>query len=313
MIFVLMTSPLSFAGEDPAKFPSRSISMIITYNSGSTTDLSARKLADVASKILGRPIVPENRPGGGGVIATNDVARAEPDGYTIGALTNGMVVSAPHFMRVPYKPKEDFSWILSYCEQSIAFCVLPNARWKTLRDYIEEARKSPGKVTYASSGSKLGPNVNIEIMAAAEKVTLTHVPTSGGSEVISLLMGGHVDASASLAPCRFLPEKKVRALAVITDKRMESAPGIPTLREFGYPAEYPPMWMGIFAPKGIDPRILKKLTDAFKKAYEDPSFQQVLSNFQLTPIYSDPESTKQMVSKQYDIVEKLSKKYGLKM
>src|SRR4030042_219873 len=190
----VLTNPCSGA-EDPAKFPSRPITMIIHFNPGGTSDLSGRKLADLAGKFLGQPIVCEDKAGGAGVIAINAVAKAEPDGYTVGTVTYSPTVFAPHFRPVPYNVKGDFTWIMQYAELPQPFCVLSNARWKTLKEFIEEGRKNPGKLTYTTPGPKSGMHVLMEEIALAENVKLIHVPTAAGSEAVTQLLGGHVDAS----------------------------------------------------------------------------------------------------------------------
>ncbi len=311
---ILVLVPVfSSAAEDPVKFPSKPISMIVTFNPGSSTDLTARKLAETAGRILGKPIVIEDRPGGAGVIGTNDVVKADPDGYTIGAVTYSAPVVTPHLTKVPYNTKEDFSWILIYAELSVPFVVLPNAPWKTFKEYIEDARRTPGKLTYATPGAKGGPNIIVEQVAALENVKLSHIPTSGGSEVVSFVLGGHVDAAMAIALSPHLRTKKVRALFIGSENRIDAAPDVPTLHEMGYKVEFPVQWTGLCAPKGISPLIFKKLTEAFKKAYADPSFQQLVKKFELTPMYKDPESARQMINRDFDIMGKIAKKFDLKM
>lgn len=311
MIFIVTASNVSFAAEDPAKFPSKPISMLINFNPGSSTDLTSRKLADLASKILGKPIVPENRPGGAGVIATNDVATAAPDGYTIGGGTSSATVVAPHFQKVPYNTKEDFSWIMIHTEQSQPFCVLSNARWKNFKEFIEEARKNPDKLKAGTAGVGGAPHIIIEQVFASEKVKITHVPTSGGSEVVTFLLGGHVDSAMALALNPHVKTKKLRALAIGSERRMDIVPDIPTFEELGYKIEAPLQWVGIFAPRNIPPAILKKLNDAFKKASDDPSFKELLNTLVLTPMYKDPESARQLINKDFDTMARLSKTFKI--
>lgn len=314
-IFVYMAIVLStlstpaMSAEDPAKFPSKPITMIIHFAVGGSTDLTGRKLADTAGKILGQPIVAESKVGGAGVIGLNGVAKANPDGYTIGTFSYSASVIAPHLRSVPYNVKQDFSYILQYAEYPQAFCVLANARWKTFKEFIEDARKNPDKLTYATAGAKSGQHILMEQVGLAENVKITHVPTQGGSEVVSQQLGGHVDGSlaAELAP--HVLSGKVRALAVAGEKRLESMPNIPTFTELGYKLESP-LWLGLSAPKGVDPRIVKKLHDAFKKAYEDPSFQELCTTLVMTPIYRDSDAFKELVKRDFDAQAKILKKLG---
>ncbi len=310
MAIVLGTlSPPALGAEDPAKFPSKPITLIIHFAVGGSTDLTGRKLADTASKILGQPIITENKVGGAGVIGLNAVAKANPDGYTIGTFSYSASVIAPHLRSVPYNVKQDFSYILQYAEYPQAFCVLANARWKTFKEFIEDARKNPDKLNYATAGAKSGQHILMEQIALAENVKITHVPTQGGSEVVSQQLGGHVDGSlaAELAP--HVLSGKVRALAVAGEKRLESMPTIPTFAELGYKLESP-LWLGLCAPKGVDPRIIKKLHDAFKKAYEDPSFRELCTTLVMTPIYRDSDAFEKLVKRDFDSQAIILKKLG---
>jgi tripartite-type tricarboxylate transporter receptor subunit TctC len=311
ILFVSFITPCA-AAEDPAKFPSRPISMLIAFNPGSSTDLTGRKLADLAGKILGQPIVAENNPGGAGVIAVNTVAKAPPDGYTIGAVTSSATVVAPHFRSVPYKTTEDFTFLILYLEQALPFGVRSDARWKTYRDFMEEARKNPGKLTYAHSGPGSSTHIIMEQAAMAENVKLTDVPTSQGAETVSYILGGHVDSAIAQILGLHIRAGKVRGLAVAAEKRMSACPDVPTFYELlGNKVQSPLLWNGLIGPKGMDPRILKKLSDAFKKAYEDPSFQALLVKLEQTPMYKDPESFRQQVVKDFDLQGKIAKQIGL--
>jgi tripartite-type tricarboxylate transporter receptor subunit TctC len=308
--FMLITIPSSSGGaENPANYPSKPITLIIHFSVGGTTDLTARKLADTASRILGQPIVAENKLGGAGVIGLNAVAKANPDGYTIGTFSYSASVIVPHLRSVPYNVKQDFSYILQYAEYPQAFCVLANARWKTFKEFIEDARKNPDKLNYATAGAKSGQHILMEQIALAENVKITHVPTQGGAEVVSQQLGGHVDGSfaAELAP--HVLSGKVRALAVAGEKRLQSMPNIPTFAELGYKLESP-LWLGLVTPKGVDPRIVKKLHDAFKKAYEDPPFGELCTTLVMTPIYRDSDAFKELVKRDFDAQAIIMKKLG---
>ena len=311
VISIVTASSVSFAAEDPAKFPSRPISLIVNFNPGSSTDLTSRKLGDLASKFLGKPIVPENRPGGAGVIGANDVAKAAPDGYTIGGGTSSAIVFAPFAQKVSYNPKEDFSWIILHTEQSQGLCVLSNARWKTFKEFIEDARKNPGKLKVGITGVGGASHLLLQQVFASEKVEVDYVPTSGGGELVAFLLGGHVDAGIGLALNIHVKSKKLHALALNSERRMDICPDAPIFKELGYKIDVPVQWLGIYGPRNIPPAILKKLSDAFKKASEDPSFKELLNTLILTPMYEGPESARQLVNKDFDTMARLSKTFKI--
>jgi len=304
--FVILVNPCAGA-EDPAKFPSRPITMIIQWGAGGVADISGRKLADLASKILGQPIVVENKPGGGGVTGMSIVARAEPDGYTIGTVTNSPSVIIPHMRPVPYKTKEDFTWIMQYGEFDHIFCVQAESPWKTFKGFIEDARKNPGKMKFAPHGVLSAQHIAMEYVFLQEKVKISFVPVGGGAEANSLLLGGHVDAVDSATLFSHIKSGRIRGLmAVLSEKRIPDFPDIPTHRELGYDIDFP-NWGGVYAPKDLDPRILKKLCEAFKKAHEDPSYRPLLASMYISPIFRDAESFKVKVFNDFDTTGKVLK------
>lgn len=296
--------------ENPDQYPSKPITMIVQWSPGGSTDLSGRKLADLAGKILGQPIVVENKPGAGGIIGTAVVAKASPDGYTIGTVQYSATTFIPHLRAVPYKPKEDFTWIMIYGEYTFIFSVRSESPWQTFKEFIEEARKVPGKMNYATHGPQTVQQVFLEQIFLKEKVKLNHVPVGGALEVVQQLLGSHIDAgmSADLAP--LVEAGKLRGLGLQGEKRLETLPAVPTFYEMGYKQESP-LWLGLFAPKGLDPRILKKLQDAFKKAYQDPSFRDLCAKLYLRPIFQDSESFKATVFRDFDNQGKILKELGL--
>ncbi len=305
-----LVKPCSSA-EDPAKYPSRPITFIVQWAPGGTTDLSARKISDLASKILGQPIIVENKVGGSGITGANAVAKSEPDGYTIGVVSYSSTVILPHIRSVPYDTKKDFTWIMQYGEYSHIFCVLANSPWRTFKEFIEEARKNPGKLKYAPPGPLSGQHVFMESVFSKEKVKVTFVPVGGGSEADIQLLGGHIDAAVSPSLFSHIKSGKVRGLmGVQMEKRLEEFPDIPTHYEMGYGIESP-NWVGIYAPKGLDPRISKKLFDAYKKAHEDPSFKEMMAKMYMPMTFRDSESFRVKVLEDFDAQGRVLKELGL--
>jgi tripartite-type tricarboxylate transporter receptor subunit TctC len=311
IVFAIFVYPLNpcLAGEDPAKFPSKPITMIVPWPPGGTADLSTRKIADSASKILGQPIVIANKGGGAGVIGINAIAKADADGYTIGNITHSPVVMIPHLRSVPYNTKEDFTFIMQFAEFMYAFCVLSDSPWKTFKDFIEEARKRSGKLTYCTPGPLSVCHVFLEQVALVENVKLNHLPVQGDAEMVSQHLGGHVDGSLGAPLIPYIPTGKVRGLAVMSEKRLGVIPDVPTFPELGYKIDYS-ILCGLVAPKGLDPRVVRKLNESFKKGYEDPSFKEFLATLGMTPVYKDSESFKAMVLKDYDRLGTALKKLG---
>jgi tripartite-type tricarboxylate transporter receptor subunit TctC len=306
MVFV---SPCGSA-EDPAKFPSKPITLIVPYGAGGAGDLSARKLADLASRILGQPIVVECRTGGGGVIGTTAIAKAPADGYTVGIVAGGPILFIPLLRSVPYRPKDDFTYFMEYTSMSYIFSVRPDSRWKTLKDFIEDARRNPGKLSYAVTGPGGLNQIFMEQVFSAEKVKVNCVPTAGGTEAAIQTLGGHVDGTVSSETAPHVAAGKLRGLAVQGEKRLGGFPEIPTFLELGYKVDSF-SWIALIGPKDLEPRIFKKLWDAFKKAHEDPSFKEFCATIYLEPTFKDSETFKTVLFKVIDEQRIILKELGL--
>ena len=231
-----------------AQFPSKPITLIIPWAPGGSTDLSGRKLADLTGKILGQPMVIENKPGASGVIGINAVAKAAPDGYTIGAMTYSANVIIPHLRSVPYDTKKDFSFIMQYCEAPMIFSVLIDSPWKTFMEFVEEARKNPGKMKYSTPGPLGGQHIFMEHVFCLEEVKVNHIPVGGGYGGNSTAIRGPFGWGDNAGFCPPHPIGKSRGLAVQPEKRMKAVPDIPTFLELGYKVESP-NYTGICAPK----------------------------------------------------------------
>ena len=298
VLFVLVVSPC-LAAEDPAKFPSKPITMIITFGVGGDLDLTNRMMVELASKHLGQKIVCENKPGGGGGLGSTMIAKAAPDGYTIGTASYGPMVYRPIIWGTDYKPKEDFTFLTGYGEFTFGFCVNADSPYKTFKDFVDAARKDPGYITYTSTGHLSGQHVFMEQVFAQEKVRVTHVPGKGGQEPNIMVMGGHVDGAIDSDILGSVLDGKCRMLVSQSFKRNPLFPDVPTFYELGYNYE-PVLWLGILGPKGMDPRIVKKYEDAFKKAFDDPAYKKLAKDLRVTEVYRNSKEFTEKVNEDID-------------
>ncbi len=296
--------------EDPAQFPSKPITLICPWAAGGIGDLSSRMMADVAGKILGQTILVENKAGGAGVIGINAVAKAVPDGYTIGLMTYSANVIIPHLRSVPYDTKKDYTFIMQYCEAPMIFSVLKESPWKTFKEFVEEARKNPGKMKYSTPGPLSGQHIFMEQVFSVEKAKLTHIPVGGGIEATRQLLGGHIEGALTPDFIPYILEGKVRGLGVQPKIRIKAVPDIPTFLELGYKIESP-LWMGFAGPKGLHPIVLRKLFEACKKGYEDPAFQEFMAKMNWPTVFRDSEAFKEIVFRDFDIQGRVLKEMGL--
>jgi tripartite-type tricarboxylate transporter receptor subunit TctC len=307
MVLVVMLVSPCISAEDPEKFPSKPIEYVVVWSPGGNTDLSSRKLCDLAGRFLGQKIVVVNKAGGGGSIGTSVLARAKPDGYTMGSASISPLIFGSQLRKVPYHPKRDFTFIGNYLEATAYLAVLADAPWKTFKDFVEDAKRNPGKLTYSSPGPTTVYYFCMETILSMAGVKVSHVPGKGGQDAVMLGLGGHTKSVFTPEVIPQIRAGKMRGLAVLAKKRRKEFPNVPTFDELGYAgAMY--IWSGIGAPKGLDPRIRKKLYDAFEKAFKDPSFQEFMDKLGLGAVWMDSLSFEAMVYRDFDSVAKILKR-----
>ena len=306
--FVNGFSGSAFAQE---KYPAKPINFVIGYPAGGTTDVCARPLVMAASKILGQPIVVLNKPGGGSAVAVASLKLEKPDGYTIGILPSGAVLSQ-HMRTVPYDSAKDFTPIMQYAVYLYGLVVRTDAPWKTFKEFIEYAKENPGKVRYSTAGPGTPQHLVMERLALKEKIKWTHIPFQGGGPAITALLGGHVEASSQTTEWKVHVESgRLRLLAVYGEKRMADFPSVPTLLDLGYGISAASL-ISIVGPKGLSPQIVGTLHGAFKKAMEDPDFLKVSKQMDQPPLYRSPEDLAKHLVKMNEEVGGLINSLGLR-
>jgi len=270
------------------KYPTKPINFLIGFPAGGTTDVCARPLVAAASKILGQPIMILNKPGGASSVAVATLRNEKPDGYTIGIVGSGALLSQ-HMRKVPYDTARDFTPIMQYAVYLYGLVVLPDSPWNTFKEFIDYAKANPGKIRYSTAGPGSPQHLVMERLALKEKIKWTHIPFEGGAPAVSALLGGHVEASSQTTEWKKQVEAgRLRLLAVYGEKRMMDFPDAPTLLELGYGIVAPSL-ICIAGPKGLSPQIVETLHGAFKKAMEDPDFIKVSRQVDQPSIYRGPE------------------------
>jgi tripartite-type tricarboxylate transporter receptor subunit TctC len=302
-----------FPGSAPAqeKYPTKPINFVIGYPAGGTTDVCARPLVMAASKILGQPIVVLNKPGGGSAVAVASLKIEKPDGYTIGVLPSGAVLSQ-HMRQVPYDSVKDFTPIMQYAEYLIGLAVRSDSPWKTFKEFIDYAKANPGKVRYSTAGSGTPQHLVMERLALKEKIKWTHIPFQGGGPAVTAVLGGHVEAVSQTTEWKAHVESgRLRLLAVYEEKRMADFPNVPTLLDLGYDITAASL-ISIVGPKGLSPHIVGTLHGAFKKAMEDPDFIKVSRQVDQPSLYRGPADLAKHLVKMNEEVGGLIKSLGLR-
>jgi tripartite-type tricarboxylate transporter receptor subunit TctC len=260
-----------------ASFPERPLVLIDPATAGSSTDYFLRPLAEEMSKLLGQPVIVENKPGAGGSLAAEYVARAKPDGYTLGLAAVSTHAANPALNRsLRYDPIKDFAPITMMVTLPSATVVRADSTIRTLTDLIETARSKPGAVSFASPGVGSAGHVLMEQFANLVGVKFLHVPYRGSSGILSDLIGGQITVASDNIPA-LLPHISsgvLRPLVVRNLVRLSQLPEVPTFKELGFEELSYPLWFGLVAPAGTPDELISRLNSVAQAAMRKPSFQQ---------------------------------------
>ncbi len=268
-------------------YPSRPITMIVPFPPGGVADIVGRPVADAMTRALGSPVVVENKAGAGGGIGMSYVAKAKPDGYTVlMALSSISILPEADKItgRAPMYQFKDFVPIARFTADPTVLAVRADGPWKTLAEFVADAKKRPGAITYGSSGNYGTMHIPMEMLAASAGVKLLHVPFTGAGPAVVALLGGQVDAVSSgpSTVVQHVKAGKLRVLASWGDKRLASLPDVPTLTESGYPVVFT-QWTALFAPAGTPAAAISRLRDAARATVADPKFVATMATVE-TPI-----------------------------
>jgi len=270
-----------------------------------------RALAEPSAKALGQPIVIENKPGGSGTVGPAAMAAtAKPDGYTIAQIPTS-IFRFPFIQKVTWDPLKDFSYVVHVSGYVFGVVVKADSPWKTWQEFIAYARANPGKVTYASRGAGTSLHITMETIAKRDGIKWTQVPFKGSAEAVPAVLGGHVTAavdSTSWGPQ--VDAGDLRLLVTWGNQRTKRWPNAPTLKELGYGivSNSP---FGFAGPKGMDPKVVKMLHDAFRKGLEDPGFVKTLEKLDMEPFYLNTGDYEKFVRQQVAEMKEQAETFGL--
>jgi tripartite-type tricarboxylate transporter receptor subunit TctC len=279
---------LTLAAEAQEAYPSRPITVVAPFPPGGVADLTARPVAAAMEKVLKNPVAVVNKTGAAGAVGMQFVATSKPDGYTLLlALSSISIIPEADkiFGRPPAFTVDQFAPIALISADPTILVVRAESPWKTVAEFIEDARKRPGQISYSSSGIYGTLHMAMELLSHAAGVKLRHIPTTGAGPALNAILGGHVDALAS-GPAVILPHikaGKLRALAGWGDKRVAALPEVPTFRELGFPDAEFYIWAGLFAPRGTPEPVLARLREATRAAVAEPEFKAAMDKLE-TPI-----------------------------
>jgi tripartite-type tricarboxylate transporter receptor subunit TctC len=290
-IVLLSTLVLTFAGSVAVAdetYPSRPITMVVPFPPGGVADLTARPVASALEKVLKQPVAVVNKQGAAGAVGMQSVAVSKPDGYTLlMALSSISIIPEADklFGRPPAFTVDQFAPVALISADPTILVVRAESPYRTAKDFIDDAKKRPGQISYSSSGVYGTLHMAMELLSQAANVKLRHVPYAGAGPALTAILGGHVDALAS-GPAVVLPHikgGKLRALAGWGSQRVAALPDVPTFKELGYPEAEFYIWAGVFAPKGTPEPILAKLREATRVGVMDPAFKGAMEKLE-TPV-----------------------------
>lgn len=272
------------AAQSAADFPTRPIRLILAFPAGGSTDITMRQLAENAGRILGQPVIIDNKPGASGTLPAQQLQTVAADGYTVAQIPLG-VFRIGYTTKIHWDPIKDISYVLNVTGYPFGVVVSANGPLKSWADFIAYAKANPGRLSYGTSGNLTSPNLTMSQIALAEGVELQHIPYKGNADMLMALVGGQIMAGAdSTGWAPYVDSGKLRLLNTWGAKRMPKYPNVPTLQELGYGLVQASPF-GIGAPGRTPPAIVAKLHDAFKQAMEEPSYLAALERYDMLPDY----------------------------
>lgn len=296
---VCLTSLLVGGSSIAQTYPVKPVRLVVPFPAGGATDILARTIGQKAADKLGQSIVIDNRPGAGGTIGSDHVAKSAPDGYTLLIATGSTHSIGPIINpKIPYNVERDFVPVVYVANTSSVLVVPGTLPVKNLAEFIALAKSKPGQLNFGSSGNGTNSHLSGELFKAQAKVFLTHIPYRGTGLVFNDMMSGqvHMLMDNYVTAQSNIKEGKLRVLGVTSPQRLPFLPDVPTLDEQGLKGFDVSNWFGIYAPRGTPTEIVLKVNAAFNQALQEPDMQKRLATLGATPTGSTPEQMGAMVA-----------------
>jgi len=296
-------------------FPTKPIKIIVGFAPGGNTDVVARVLAIRMQDLLGQPVLVENKPGAGGVVATDFIAKAPPDGYTLLMSSLGPHTVSPFLLKtIGYDPVTDLAPVSNVSVNELMLLVSPSIPVKSVPELIAYAKANPGKLNYGSSGVGSTTHLSGEVLSSMAGIKLVHIAYKGGPPALAALLAGDVQFMFSNLSDALPQSKggKLRALAVTTAKRVTQVPDMPTIAEFGMPGFEVAPWNGIVAPGKTPPEIVGRLSDTIQRIVREQAFRDKMFEIGSDPIGDTPEQFRATVLHDIQRWSKIVKEAGIK-
>jgi tripartite-type tricarboxylate transporter receptor subunit TctC len=310
LLFILLALPAAAA----AQFPSRQITLIVPIPPGGAPDIAARLIGQKLSESLGQPVVVENRTGANGNIASDLVAKAPPDGYTLGLLADSQITINPHLYKMPLDTLRDLTPVATVAANQFVLTVHPSLPVRTFPEFIELARKTNPPLAYASGGNGSQHHLTMEMLKQRAGINLLHVPFKGGAPAATATVAGDTVAmwsGSSNAPQ--IRAGRLRPLAVSGAQRSPQYPDLPTIGEF-YPGFENSIWLGLFGPAGIPESALSRMRTEVRRVLESDDVKQKMNAAGgLDPLVTTPQEFGALIRRDFEKYAKIVKDLGLKL
>jgi tripartite-type tricarboxylate transporter receptor subunit TctC len=294
-------------------WPQRPVRWLVPFPPGGSTDVAARALADKVSAGLGQQVIVENRGGGGGAVGAGEVARAQPDGYTVLFAANAVTILHLAVKNLPYDTLRDFLAVTQVTTQPNAFAIHPAVPANNIKELVAYAKANPGKLAYAHSGAGGGQHLTGELLKKLAGIDMLGVPYKGGGQVITDLVGGQVQVGiAGTTP--LIPHHKagrIKILAFTSLERFPPMPEIPTVAEAGYAGFESTQWLGLLVPRGTPGDAVKRLHAETVKALKLPDVSDRLLKAGLLPVGNSPEEFTRVIRAEIEQWSRLAKELGV--
>jgi tripartite-type tricarboxylate transporter receptor subunit TctC len=292
-------SILPHSAQAQAGYPTKPISFIVAYGAGGGADSRSRQIGQRLSEKLGKPVIVENKPGAGGNIGTEAIARAAPDGYTIGMGNFApLAVNKALFGKLNYDPQTDLVPIVAIEQGPLVLCVPTNSPFKSVADVVKAAKAKPGELTFGSGGIGGTHHLSGELFKQTAGIDMIHVPYKSGSAATTDLLGGQVQMmfEQMYSALPNIKAGKVRPLAITSGKRAQQLPDVPTFAEAGYAKVVVNNWQGLIAPKGTPQPIVDKLNKAVNDILGEPKMREFILEQANEPLGGSPEDFAKLIA-----------------
>jgi tripartite-type tricarboxylate transporter receptor subunit TctC len=301
------------AGAAEKDYPNKMITLINPYAPGGGIDFAYRGIVDILPEYLGQKIVVSHKPGAVGSIGTAAAAKAKPDGYTILAGSTSHVNLVPATRKVPYTPA-DFVSVGTFAKAISVFSVQTEAPWKTMAEFVADAKKNPGKYKFSTIGLMSAHHFCTELFMRAAGIQMVHIPYNSDTLAITATLGGHTHVCQTTVQPTLphLQSGALRALAVSDVTRYPHLPNVPTFKELGYDVEMI-IWFGMMAPKGTPKEVIDRLYAAQKRAFDENKMQPIIEKIGMIPFLTSPQEMDKIVQDNHERFTRIAKEANLEV